>query len=81
MNKKKGPIRVSDLANTAKRSPKIIKRKKDFSSEQSAYGFVCKPGSLLSAETLGNICRKLGHELLKWESRLKQSLKEGEKEN
>ncbi len=81
MNKKRGPIRVSDLADTAKKSPKRTKRKKQVSSDQNAYGFVRKPSPLLSAETLGNLCRKMGHELLKWEKRLKQTLNKREKKN
>ncbi|NDG28078.1 MAG: hypothetical protein EB120_13010, partial [Proteobacteria bacterium] len=78
MKKKQGPIRVSDLADTATKSPKKTKKKKHVSSDQSAYGFVRKPSPLLSAETLGNLCRKMGHELLNWEKRLKQTLKKRE---
>lgn len=79
MKKKKGPIRISDLADTPTKSAKKTKKRKHVSSDQSAYGFVRKPSPLLSAETLGNLCRKMGNELLKWEKRLKQTLNNREK--
>ena len=81
MKKKKGPIRVSDLADTATKAAKKTKRKKHVPPAQKAYGFVRKPSPLLSAETLGNLCRKMGHELLKWEKRLKQTLNKREKKH
>lgn len=81
MKKKKGPVRVTDLAKTAKKPPSKIKRKKDFSAEQSAYRFIEKPAPLLTAENLGNIFRKLGKEVLKLESQLKRALNKRKKKN